>query len=150
MRFVLGLVFAFASLAPLGCTPASSSPPPSGPNCGPGTVEVNGVCVAQYTPPPTMNRGNGATIYFWASASAGATAMGTVYAIVDGYTEGQLTGYATSGTPPCGMNAIYGVSISVAPGKSYSLSAHDSYTAAWPPFQTPTITSGECYSFRLN
>jgi hypothetical protein len=111
---------------------------------------MNGVCVAQYTPPPTMSLGTGATIYFWASASAGASAEGTVYAIVNGYTEGQMTGYATSGTPPCGTNAIFGVSVSVAPGQSYTLSAHDSYTEEWPPVQTPTITANECYSFRLN
>lgn len=147
MRVRLGLAAAIACT--VGCAPAPQQEP-SGPNCGPGTVNDNGVCVLVYTPPPTMNLGTGATIYFWASASAGASAQGKVYAIVNGYTEGTMTGYATSGTPNCGDNGIFGVSVSVAPGQSYTLSAHDDYTQEWPPYDTPVITRGECYSFRLN
>lgn len=137
-------------LATASCADSGGSSGGGGTTCGPGTVAQNGVCVVPYTPPPGKQLGTGATIYFWASASAGAEAQGKIYAIVNGYTQGEMTGYATSGNPTCGTNGIYSVSVSVAPGQSYAISAHDEVSASWPPVQSPVLTAGQCYAFELN
>ena len=133
----------------VSCTSTTNAPAPAT-TCGPGTMAENGVCVLTYSPPPTKQLGTGATVYVWETASAGASAQGKVYVIVDGYTQGELTGYAQSGTPSCGENAIYGLAVSVEPGQSYSISAHDQASESWPVFQTPTLTAGQCYAFALN
>jgi hypothetical protein len=141
-----------ASLLLVAC--ASDAPTSQGgggvSSCGAGTTEINGVCEANYTPPPGKSLGSGATIYFWASASAGGSAQGKIYAIVDGYTQGEMTGFATSGNPACGTNAIFSVSVSVAPGQSYAMSAHDESSEQWTAVQSPVMTVGQCYSFSLN
>jgi hypothetical protein len=131
----------------VGCVMQQQDPTPA---CGPGTVDQNGVCVSPWTPPPGRNLGTGATVYVWASASAGAVAVGKVYVMVDDSTQGTLSGYATNGTPSCGFNAIYGVIVSVAPGMPYTISARDEENTVWPDYTTPTLTAGQCFSFRLN
>jgi hypothetical protein len=152
MRPSFAIVLSSITVVALGCS--STNTPSSGGGgggpCGSGTVDVNGVCEVPYSPPPSQSMGSGATIYFWASASAGGVAQGRIYAIVDGYSQGEMTGYATSGNPTCGSNAIYSVIVYVTPGKSYTLSAHDQYNVEWSPQSTPVITPGECFSFQLN
>ncbi|MGH7283911.1 MAG: hypothetical protein ACRELY_20490 [Polyangiaceae bacterium] len=153
-RFVWSLAFVLVLVATASCADSGTSSGGGGgagvTSCGAGTVEQNGVCVVPYTPPPGKNLGSGATIYFWASASAGGEAVGKIYAIVDGYTQGEMTGYATSGNPTCGTNAIFSVAVSVAPGQSYAMSAHDEQQESWTAVQSPVMTAGQCFSFGLN
>src|SRR5258706_1212903 len=133
----------------LGACVAEPQPDP-GPNCGPGTVEQNGVCVAVYTPPPGTSLGNGATIYVWASASTANEALGTIYVLVNDGWEGSISGYASGGTPGCGFNDIYAAIIGVAPGQSYRVGAHDERSTGWADLSTPVLTAGHCWSLRLN
>ena len=130
------------------CIPMDQTDP--GPNCGPGTVEENGVCVAVFTPPPGTPLGTGATIYVWASASTANEALGTIYVMVNDGWQGSISGYASVGSPSCGYNDIYAAIVSVAPGRAYTVGAHDERSTGWADLSTPVLNSGQCWSLRLN
>ncbi|HUJ77194.1 MAG TPA: hypothetical protein VL359_20180 [bacterium] len=100
-----------------------------------------------YTPPASFSYGSGATIWVYATASAGAIAVGNVYVLINDLWAGTITGYYTGSIPSCGSNSIAAVSIPVNPG-TYLVSAHDSTIHSWTE-TSYTVTSG-CNPFGLN